>query len=368
MARKLKSDKLLFLATLLLVLASVVMVYSASAVIALERFHRPYFFLVKQAMWSALGLALLGVVMRVDYRTWKQPVLIWSALGMVGFALVAVLFMGRINGTRRWFGVGGFGIQPSELAKLAAIFFTAALLERRMHRIDEVRYSLLPIVLVVGGITALVLIEPDYGTALSIAAVAALMVFAAGLNFKYLLYSALTFVPLSVGLLMMEPYRVKRMISFTCPECDPIGAGFQLLQSLIAVGAGGIGGAGLMAGKQKLFYLPEPQTDFILAVIGEELGLIGTTVTLIAFILITWRGLQIARDAPDRFGSFLALGLTAMFAVQAFINMSMVLGMMPTKGIPLPFVSFGGSSLLINLIGMGILLNVSQHASAVHEA
>jgi cell division protein FtsW len=276
--------------------------------------------------------------------------------------------MGKINGTRRWFGVGGFGIQPSELAKLAAIFFTAALLERRMHRIDEVRYSLLPIVLVVGGITALVLIEPDYGTALSIAAVAALMVFAAGLNFKYLLYSVLALVPLSAGLLVMEPYRVKRLWSFLCPECDPTGKGFQLLQSLIAVGTGGIGGVGLMAGKQKLFYLPEPQTDFILAVIGEELGLIGTTVTLIAFILITWRGLQIASNAPDRFGSFLALGLTGMFAVQAFINMSMVLGMMPTKGIPLPFVSFGGSSLLINLIGMGILLNVSQHASAVHEA
>jgi len=368
MARKLKSDKLLFLATLLLVLASVVMVYSASAVIALERFHRPYLFLVKQAMWSALGLALLGVVMRVDYRTWKQPALIWSALATVGFALVAVLFMGKINGTRRWFGVGGFGIQPSELAKLAAIFFTAALLERRMHRIDEVRYSLLPIVLVVGGITALVLIEPDYGTALSIAAVAALMVFAAGLNFKYLVYSVMALVPLSVGLLIMEPYRVKRLWSFLCPECDPSGAGFQLLQSLIAVGTGGIGGAGLMAGKQKLFYLPEPQTDFILAVIGEELGLIGTTVTLIAFILITWRGLQIASNAPDRFGSFLALGLTGMFAVQAFINMSMVLGLMPTKGIPLPFVSAGGSSLLINLVGMGILLNVSQHASAVHEA
>src|SRR4051794_8564183 len=238
MARKLKSDKLLFLATLLLVLASVVMVYSASAVIALERFHRPYLFLVKQGMWSALGLALLGVVMRVDYRTWKQPVLIWSALAMVAFALVAVLFMGRINGTRRWFGVGGFGIQPSELAKLAAIFFTAALLERRMHRIDEGRYSLLPIALVVGGITALVLIEPDYGTALSIAAVAGLMVFAAGLNFKYLIYSVMALLPLSIWLLVMEPYRVKRITSFLCPECDPIGAGFQLLQSLIAVGTG----------------------------------------------------------------------------------------------------------------------------------
>jgi cell division protein FtsW len=367
MARKLKSDKLLFLATLLLVLASVVMVYSASAVVALERYHRPYLFLIKQGMWAALGLAMLGVVMRVDYRTWKQPVLIWSSLAMVGLALVAVLFMSPINHTRRWFGIGGFGVQPSELAKLAAIFFTAALLERRMHRIDEVRYSLVPIAVVIGGLTALVLIEPDFGTALSIAVVAALMVFAAGLNFKYVIYSALAILPPAAWILVSADYRVKRLTSFMCPECDPMGAGFQLLQSLIAVGTGGVWGKGLMAGVQKLFYLPEPQTDFILAVIGEELGLIGTTLTLIAFILITWRGLQVAGRAPDRFGSFLALGLTGMVAVQAFINMSMVLGLMPTKGIPLPFVSFGGSSLLINLVGMGILLNVSQHASAVHE-
>jgi cell division protein FtsW len=367
MARKLKSDKLLFLATLLLVLASVVMVYSASAVIAMERFHRPYLFLIKQGMWAAVGLALLGVVMRVDYRTWNQPVLIWSSLGLVGLALVVVLFMSPINGTRRWFGAGGFGVQPSELAKLAAIFFTAALLERRMHRIDEIRYSLVPIALVIGGLTALVLVEPDYGTAFSIAAVAALMVFAAGLNLKYILYSTLVIVPPALWILVSADYRVKRLTSFICPECDPTGAGFQLLQSLIAVGTGGMWGKGLMAGVQKLFYLPYPYSDFILAVIGEEIGLIGTTLTLTAFLLITWRGLQVAGRAPDRFGSFLALGLTGMVAVQAFINMSMVLGLMPTKGIPLPFVSAGGSSLLINLVGMGILLNVSQHASAVHE-
>jgi cell division protein FtsW len=367
MARKLKSDKLLFLATLLLVLASVVMVYSASAVVAFERYQRPYFFLIKQGMWAALGLAMLGVVMRVDYRTWKQPTLIWSSLAGVGLALVVVLFMGPINGTRRWFGVGGFGVQPSELAKLAAIFFTAALLDRRMHRVNEVKYSLLPIALVVGGLSGLVVIEPDFGTAFSIAAVAALMVFAAGLSWKYLLYSALAIVPPGLWLLVSAEYRYKRLLSFMCPECDPTGAGFQLLQSLIAVGTGGVWGRGLMNGLQKLFYLPYSWTDFIFAVIGEELGLIGTTLTLLAFVVITWRGLQVAGRAPDRFGAFLALGLTGMVAVQAFINLSMVLGLMPTKGIPLPFMSAGGSSLIINLVGMGILLNVSQHASAVHE-
>ena len=368
MARKLKSDKVLFLATLLLVLAGIVMVYSASAKIGEERFHSPYLFLIKQSMWVGMGLAMLGLVMRVDYRAWKQPVLIWSALGTVVIALVAVLFSAPINGTRRWFGIGGFGVQPSELAKLAAIFFTAALLERRMHRIDEARYSLLPIGLVIGALTALVLLEPDFGTAVSIALVAAVMVFAAGLNWRYVAYATVLLVPPTIYVLLSANYRRTRLTSFMNPERDPLGAGFQLLQSLIAIGTGGVSGKGLMAGVQKLFYLPEPHTDFIFAVIGEELGLVGTTLTLLAFLIITCRGVQIAARAPDRFGSFLALGLTAMIAVQAFINLSVVVGLMPTKGIPLPFVSAGGSSLLINLVGMGILLNVSQHASMVNEA
>jgi cell division protein FtsW len=365
MARKLKSDKLLFLATLLLVLASVVMVYSASAVIALERFHRPYLFLVKQAMWSALGLALLGVVMRVDYRTWKQPVLIWSALATVGLALVAVLFMGRINGTRRWFGVGGFGIQPSELAKLAAIFFTAALLERRMHRINDVKYALAPIGLVVLAFFALIVLEPDFGTSMSLLAIAAVMVFSAGLSYTYVVGAVLCALPAIALLVMGTTYRRQRVLTFLDPWRDPLGAGFQIIQSLIAVGTGGVTGKGLMNGVQKLFYLPEPHTDFIYSVIAEELGLIGATAVLICFGVITWRGLRVSMRAPDGFGAFLALGLTTMVAVQAFFNISVVLGLLPTKGIPLPFVSNGGSSLLINLVGMGILLNVSQHASPI---
>ena len=194
------------------------------------------------------------------------------------------------------------------------------------------------------------------------------MVFAAGLHFKYIVYCVLAIVPPATWILMSASYRRSRLTSFICPECDPTGTGFQLLQSLIAVGTGGISGKGLMAGVQKLFYLPEPHTDFIFAVIGEELGLIGATLTLLAFVVIAWRGLRVAGRAPDQFGAFLALGLTGMVAVQAFINLSVVLGLMPTKGIPLPFVSAGGSSLLINLVGMGILLNVSQHASAVHES
>ena len=364
MARKLKTDKVLFTATLLLICVSVVMVYSASAVLALERFGQPYLFLTKQALWSVLGLAVLVVAMRVDYRTYKNEAFIWCLLGAVTLMLVGVLFSAPVNGTRRWFGVGGLGIQPSELAKIACVFFTALILERRMHRIDELQYSLLPIGLIVGLIVALILLQPDFGTSVSLALVVAVMIFAAGLHYKYFVGLALVSIPAAYIVLMSASYRRRRLLAFWDPWADPLGDGFQIIQSLVAVGTGGVFGRGLMAGVQKLFYLPEPHTDFIYAVISEELGLVGATALLICFCVIAWRGLRIAARAEDTFGSFVALGLTTMIAAQAFINISVVLGLMPTKGIPLPLVSFGGSSLLINLLGMGVLLNISQHESA----
>jgi cell division protein FtsW len=366
MARKLKSDKLLFTAMLLLVCASVVMVYSASAVIAMERYHQPNLFLFKQATWVLLGLAVMPIVMRIDYRNYRQPLVIWTALGIAVLALVGVLFGPRINGARRWFGVAGVGVQPSELAKVAVIFFVAAILERRMERIDDLKYSLLPIAVVVGGVVGLVLLQPDLGTALSILIIASAMVFAAGINYQYIVGLALVSLPAAYVVLVSADYRRRRLTVFLNPWEDPLGDGFQVIQSLIAVGTGGVFGRGLMAGVQKLFYLPYPETDFIYAVIGEELGLVGATIVLACFCVIAWRGLRTALRAPDRFGAFLALGLTAMVAFQAFFNMSVVLGLLPTKGIPLPFVSFGGSSLLISMVGMGILLNVSQHASTSH--
>lgn len=363
MARKLKSDKLLFTAALLLVCVSVVMVYSASAVLAMDRYHQPYFFLAKQLTWAVLGLFLFFLVIRIDYHNYKQPVVIWTMLALVAIALVAVLFSHPINGTRRWFALGGIGVQPSEVAKLAAILFCAALLERRMDRIEELSYSLLPIGIVAGVFAGLILLQPDFGTAVSLVAVIALMVFAAGLPYRYLVGLALVGIPAASIILMSADYRRRRLLAFLNPWDDPLGDGFQIIQSLIAVGTGGVFGKGLMAGVQKLFYLPEPHTDFIYAVISEELGMIGATAILICFCVVTWRGLRAAVRAPDRFGAFLALGLTMMIAVQAFINMSVVLGLMPTKGIPLPLVSAGGSSLLINLVGVGMLINVSQHAS-----
>jgi cell division protein FtsW len=362
-ARKLKSDRILFTATLLLVCASIVMVYSASAVVALEKFQQPYHFLIRQGLWTVLGVALLGVAMRVDYRTYRHEPFIWGVIGVVAVMLVAVLFSSPVNGTRRWFGVGGLGLQPSELAKIACVLFTALILERRMHRIDELSYSILPIGIVVGVMVGLIVLQPDFGTAMSLLLIAAAMVFAAGLHYRYFIGTVLAVLPVIYIVLVSAPYRRRRLMAFWDPWADPLGDGFQIIQSLIAVGTGGVFGKGVMAGVQKLFYLPEPHTDFIYAVVAEELGLIGATVVLICFGVIAWRGLRIATRAEDTFGAFLAIGLTTMIVVQAFINMSVVLGLLPTKGIPLPLVSAGGSSLLINLLGAGMLLNISQHES-----
>lgn len=342
------------------------MVFSASAVVAAVNFNQPDLFLTKQAMWAVLGLAVLALVMRIDYRTYRNDTLVWSLLAAVGLMLVAVMFSTPVNGAKRWFGVGGLGIQPSELAKIACIFFAAMMLERRMHRIDDVRYSLTPVALIVGSIGALILVQPDFGTAASLAFIVGAMVFAAGLPYRYIVGLLLVSAPVIYVLIASSEYRRRRFVAFWDPWADPLNDGFQVIQSMIAVGTGGLFGRGLMSGVQKLFYLPEPHTDFIYAVIGEELGLLGALAVLACFGVIAWRGFRIASRAQDNFGSLVALGLTAMIVGQAFINMSVVLGLAPTKGIPLPLLSNGGSSLLVNLLGMGILLNISQH-EAVEE-
>ena len=302
--------------------------------------------------------------MRVDYRLLRRPLVIRSALAVSVVALVAVFFGPAINGTRRWFSIGGVGIQPSELAKVAVILFAAAALERRMESMDRAVFRALgPVVLVTGLVCGLIVLEPDFGTAFTLSAIVGVMVFAAGLPYRYLAGATLVLAPALVAVMISEPYRVQRLLTFLDPWADQYGHGYQIIQSQIAVGTGGVLGQGLMAGVQKLFYLPHPHTDFIYAVIAEETGLVGAFVVLLCFGVILWRGLEIATAAPDRFGAFLALGITMMVSFQAFFNISVVLGLLPTKGIPLPFVSAGGSSMLINLLAMGILLNVSQHTS-----
>ena len=361
MARKLKSDRVLFVATILLVSVGVVMVYSASAVLALERFQEPYRFLMRQTLWAAMGLGVLAIAMRIDYRVYRNDAFVWALLGAVALMLVAVLFTPPVNGARRWLNVGGLGIQPSELAKIACVLFAALMLERRMHRINDVSYSLTPIVIITSAIVGLIVLEPDIGTSVSLLVTVAVMIFVAGLSYRHLMLAALVVVPTVAAVLLSAPYRRRRLFAFLDPWQDPLGDGFQIIQSRIAVGTGGVTGRGLMEGVQKLFYLPEPHTDFIYAVIGEELGLIGATAVLVCFCVIAWRGLRISTRAEDRFGSLVALGLTTMIVVQALVNMSVVLGLLPTKGIPLPLVSNGGSSLLVSLLGIGMLLNISQH-------
>src|SRR5262245_4713229 len=368
MARTLRSDKTLFLATLLLVGSSVVMVYSASAVQAAAKYERQAFFLYKQLAWAAIGLGLMSAVMRIDYHKYRRPALIWSLVGVTIVLLLSVFLFGSRNGTQRWITLDIISVQPSELAKLAVILFSAALLERRMHRVNELSYAFLPIAIVTVVVACLILAEPDFGTTAVIVLIVTSMAFAAGLSYRYLLGAILLMLPAAMALILSAGYRQRRLLIFLHPERDPLGDGYQIMQSLYAIGSGGLLGKGLMAGVQKLYYLPEPHTDFIYAVIAEELGLVGTTLMLACCALIAWKGLRAALLAPDRFGSLLALGITMMVVLQAFVNISVVTGLMPTKGIPLPFVSNGGSSLLINLVAMGMLLNISQQASATAAA
>lgn len=364
MARTLKSDRVLFLATVLLLCASVVMVYSSSAVVAVGRYHQPpWFFLFKQVIWAVLGLGLLGIAMRVDYRLLRRPLVIHGALAISFVALIVVFFGPATQGARRWFSVGGVGIQPSELAKAVVILFVAAVLERRMETMDRAARALAPVVVVTGLFFGLIVLQPDFGTAFTLLSIVGAMVFGAGLSYRWVAGLTAALVPLLHAVLVSEDYRVRRLFAFRDPWADPTGIGYQIIQSQIAVGTGGVLGQGLMAGVQKLFYLPEAHTDFIYAVIAEETGLVGALVVLSCFGLIAWRGLATAAAAPDRFGAFLALGITVMVTFQAFFNISVVLGLLPTKGIPLPLVSAGGSSLLVNMLAMGILLNISQHTS-----
>jgi cell division protein FtsW len=365
MARKLKFDRLLFLTTLVLVAVSIVMVYSASNLKEAGESAPTNAFLAKQAIFAAVGLLVMFGAMRIDYERYRNPRVILPLVGIALIALVAVRIVGpEINGTHRWFAVAGVGIQPSEFAKLALILFSAAVLERRMERIAEPWYALGPILVVLVPMLALIMLQKDFGTCMVLLAIVAVMVFAAGLSWKYFAGATAATVPVVAAAVALEPYRLDRLTAFLDPWSHRADTGYQVVQSLIAVGTGGVSGRGLGYGVQKLGYLPYPHTDFIYAVVAEEFGLIGASILLVCFCVMTWRGLKAASRAPDAFGSFLAIGLTAMIAVQAFVNMSVVLSLLPTKGITLPFVSAGGSSLLISLAGMGVLLNVSQRASA----
>jgi len=372
MPRSLETDRWLFLATLALCLIGAVMVFSASAVIAREQNGNAYSFLLRQLVWLAIGLGGMFWLMNLDYHKLRQPSVIFTGLFAVLVLLVGVLFLDKAHATHRWIRVGPASIQPSEFAKLVVILYLAWFLEmRRKSRgaraagetaINDWRNTLIPALGPVLLLGALIVIQPDLGTAAEIFLIALAMLFVAGLNGRYLLYAVGAALPAVYLLIVRVPYRYQRILGFLNPEADPQGRGFQLLQSLIAVGSGGFTGVGLMESRQKLFYLPEAHTDFIYAVLCEELGFIGGALVLALVAVYGWRGLRAALAARDDFGRFLALGITVMVVSQALINLGVVLGMMPTKGIPLPFVSYGGSSLLAMLLATGVLLNIGQQA------
>jgi cell division protein FtsW len=367
MPKTVEPDRWLFGATVGLCLIGTVMIFSASAMTSRMLYGSPYTFLIRQAIWLVLGFSLMLVLARVDYRILRRPVVAYAGMAASLLLLVSVFALDKSHSTHRWIRMGPVGFQPAEFAKLAVIFYLAWFLELRTGAqgkgVNDPLRSLLPGFGPVLLIAGLVLIEPDMGTSAELFLIALVMFFAAGLSWKYVVAAVAASIPALYLLIVSAPYRYARLVAFLHPEKSAQGHGFQLLQSLIAVGSGGVFGVGLMEGRQKLFYLPEAHTDFIFAVIVEELGLIGGLVVMLLLGLWAWRALRVVWNSPDGFGKLAALGITAMVAGQALINLSVVLGMVPTKGIPLPFVSYGGSSLVVMLMGTGVLLNISQQAS-----
>jgi cell division protein FtsW len=376
---RLKTDWTLFLTTITMVCLGLVMVYSASSVVAELKFHSSSHFFVRQLGWAVISFSALMYFKKMDYRVMRTLVWAFGALGAVLLMLVAVYFLDP--GNHRWFRIGGLSLQPSEFAKPALVIFLAYFITLKQRAVND-RYVVLPAAMAIA-ILALCVVVADLGTAVVLVTMAAAVFFVAGLDKRYFIAAGALALVLAAGAIVSKPYRFGRIVAFVDPHgelldrIDPQGRiknymhraatahdpSYQAHQSVLAVGSGGLAGAGLNNGRQKILYLPEAHTDFIYAVVAEELGLWGSTAILGGFLIILWRGMRLVWTAPDDFGRYLALGITASIIVQAFINMSVVLDMAPTKGIPLPMISSGGSSLFSTLASLGILLSVGEHST-----
>ncbi|MBD8003937.1 stage V sporulation protein E [Bacillus norwichensis] len=361
--KKSTPDFILILVTLTLLAIGLIMVYSASAVWADYKFNDSFFFAKRQLLFAGLGFAAMFLMMNIDYwswRKWAKPLLI------VCFILLLVVLIPGIgmerNGSRSWIGVGAFSIQPSEFIKLALIAFLAKFLSEKQRYITTVKKGLGPSLALVFLAFGLIMMQPDLGTGTVMVGTCIVMLFIAGARILHFAVLGLIGLAGFVGLILSAPYRMARITSFLDPWKDPLNSGFQIIQSLYAIGPGGLFGLGLGESRQKFFYLPEPQTDFIFAILSEELGFIGGSLVILLFALLLWRGIKIALGAPDLYGSFLAVGIISMIAIQVMINIGVVTGLMPVTGITLPFLSYGGSSLTIMLMAVGVLLNISRYA------
>lgn len=356
-------DLILIIVTFTLLATGLIMVYSASAIWAEYKFDDSFFFAKRQLLFAGVGIVTMFVFMNVDYWTWKKFAKVMLIVCFVLLILVLIPGIGNVrNGSRSWIGVGAFSIQPSEFMKLAMIAFLAKYLSENQKNITSFKKGLVPSLSLVFLAFGMIMLQPDLGTGTVMVGTCIVMIFISGARISH--FIGLGFVGLIgfVALIASAPYRIKRITSFLDPWSDPQGSGFQIIQSLYAIGPGGLFGLGLGQSRQKFFYLPEPQTDFIFAILAEELGFIGGSFVLLLFALLLWRGIRIALGAPDLFGSFLAVGIIAMIAIQVMINIGVVTGLMPVTGITLPFLSYGGSSLTLMLMAIGVLLNVSRHS------
>ena len=360
MAKRVGVDKWLFGVVLMLVLFGLVMVFSASAVMATAESGSPYKYVAKQAMFALLGMTALVLLMKVDYRHYNSPKFVFPAMGLTTLLLVTVFAMPKLNHTHRWFKAGFFTFQPSELATPLIVLFLAYFLQTRIHKMDDWRGTILKAALPPLVFIGLIMKQPDLGTALVCAGVTMAMLYLAGMQVMWIGVAVLASTPVLYYMLWMVPFRRARLQTYLHPELDPLGKGFHTMQSLIAVGTGGFRGLGLMEGRQKLYFLPEAWTDFIFANISEELGFLGALVLVGLFVAFGYRGLRAAFLSTDPFARFLAFGLTTAILIQAFFNMSVAVALLPTKGITLPFISFGGTSLFVTLAGMGVLLNITR--------
>jgi cell division protein FtsW len=354
-------DLALLASALTLVSLGLTMVFISSTVMANAQYQDPYFFVKRQGMYALLGVGVLVAGRSVDYHLYKRWVYWLLLLALIGLVLVFIPGIGaKVRGAARWVRVGPFTLQPSEFAKLAMVIFLAYSLSRKQEKMKYFAIGFLPHMVVAGLFIALIGKEPDFGTALTLTGIVFIMLLVGGTRLTYILISFCLGAPLAIIMVLRDPKKFSRVLSFLDPWKYGQDVGYQLKQSLLAIGSGGLMGMGPGQSRAKLFYLPDAHTDFILSIFSEELGFVGILLILALFTLLVYRGIRVALRAPDAFGSYLALGLTLLIGLQACINMGVVSGLLPTKGLSLPFLSYGGSSLLVNLLSVGILLNISS--------
>jgi cell division protein FtsW len=362
-------DHLLMISALLLLGLGLVMVFSASGVLASDKYHDPAFFLKKQLIYAVVGVTLMLVVRRIPYQMYNRLVYLILLISLILLILVLIPGIGvRIRSASRWIKFGPLVIQPSEFAKLAIIIFLAYSMARKQEKIRFFSIGFLPHIVVAGIFILLIEKEPDFGTALALAGITFLMLFVGGTRLTHILLVILSASPLVVYVILKNKMRLERVVTFVDPWKYAQESGYQLVHSLYAIGSGGFWGLGIGKSREKLFYLPDSHTDFIFAIVAEELGFLGVITVISLFAILIIRGLIISLRAQDTFGAYLAMGLTALIGLQAVINMAVVSGLMPTKGLSLPFLSYGGSSLLVNMIAVGILLNISSNTQQLKES